>query len=278
MREAAEELDPREIEGLLEDVFRLFHYDFRAYARPSIRRRVSHALMALGLDSVRELRQHVEEEPEVFPRLLAILTVQVSAFFRDPSYWRALRERVFPRLATYPFLRVWVAGCGNGEEAYSMAILLHEMGLLERSRIYATDIHPAGLELARRGVYSARRAKELSAAYFAAGGKESPSDYYTAGYGMASMASFLRSRILFSDHSLATDADFAEMQLTSCRNVLIYFEKSLQERALGVLARSLCPRGFLGLGSHESLQFSSWARNFETFARQERIYRMRAMA
>lgn len=277
MRATSAEVDDYELDLFLEEVFRLYHYDFRAYARSSMRRRVAHAQRSLGLRSLSEMRRRLQVDPEAFGQILSALTVQVSSFFRDPAYWRILRARVLPYLSTYPFLRIWVAGCAQGEEAYSLAILLHEEGLLERSRIYATDIHLAGLEVATRGVYPAERLKELSANYFAAGGKRSPSDYYTAGeYSTACMAPFLRERILFSDHSLATDAAFAEVQLTSCRNVLIYFDRALQARAIGVLASSLCPRGFLGLGTHESLQFSSWGPSFEVVARKERMYRMRA--
>lgn len=276
MRDPSDDIDDRELDLLLAEVFRQFHYDFRSYARSSMKRRAHRALGALGVSSVRELRQRLEDSPEIFSQLLPILTVQVSSFFRDPAYWKALRERVLPHLSTYPFLRIWVAGCGYGEEAYSMAILLHEEGLLERARIYATDIHLAGLEVAKRGVFAANRLKEFSSNYFASGGKKSPSDYYGAKYSMASMATFLKSRILFSDHCLATDAAFAEVQLVSCRNVLIYFGKGLQERAIGIFADSLCPRGFLGMGTHESLQFTSWEAVFDPFARQERIYRLRA--
>lgn len=270
-----ERLRDLELELLLEGIFRAYHYDFRSYARSSLQRRVAQALHTLRVPTVTALLERILHSPEDFSRLLMLLTIQVSSFFRDPPYWRVLRERVVPHLATYPFLRVWVAGCGAGEEAYSMAILLHDEGLLERAQIYATDIDDQSLREAREGIYPLDRFQAYSKNYFLSGGRTSLSDFYTTAYSRAAMAPFLRERILFADHSLATDAAFAEVQLVSCRNVLIYFEKSLQDRAIRLFAESLCPRGFLGLGSHESLQFSSTARSFEAVAEKERVVRLR---
>ena len=264
-----------ELDLFLEGIFRAYHYDFRAYSRPSMRRRIETALAAFGLPTITALLDRVIHDPSAFSAILPRLTTQVSEMFRDPGYWRALRDHVVPELATYPFIRVWVAGCGAGEEAYSMAVLLHEEGLLERSQIYATDIDTASLEEASAGIYEIDRLRAFSENYFAAGFRRSLSDYYTTAYGLASMAPALRKRILFSDHSLATDAAFAEVQLVSCRNVLIYFERPLQDRAIGLFAESLGPRGFLGLGSHESLQFSDWSGAFDAVARDQRIFRLK---
>lgn len=264
------------IEHLLEGIFQAYHYDFRSYARASLRRRIEHALHSFRLPTATALLERILGSREDFSRLLMHLTIQVSSFFRDPSFWHVLREEVAPHLSTYPFLRIWVAGCGAGEEAYSMAILLHEAGLLERAQIYATDIDDRSLQEAREGVYPIDRFQEYSKNYFLSGGRASFSDYYTTAYSRASMSSFLRDRILFSDHSLATDAAFAEVQLISCRNVSIYFDKDLQDRAFRLFEESLCPRGFLGLGTHESLQFSSAARSFEAVAERERVYRLGA--
>lgn len=261
-----------ELELLLDAIFRRYHYDFRSYAGASLKRRVETALGQLGCDSISALQARVLHEPEAFSRLLRYLTVQVSDLFRDPTYFRAIREKVVPYLRTYPSLKVWVAGCATGEEAYSLAILLHEEGLLERTLIYATDINPDGLRAAGEGVYALDRFARFSENYLAAGGKRSLSDYYVAGYDSALLDKGLRRSILFSDHSLATDSVFAEMELVSCRNVLIYFEQSLQDRALGVLRDSLCRRGFLGLGSKETLRFSAHAAAFSEFVHAERIY------
>ena len=264
--------DDRERQHLLEVIFERYQYDFRGYAEASLKRRLQGALAHFGDPTPGALEARVLSEPRAFAELLRFLTVQVSDFFRDPGYFRALRERVVPHLSTYPYLKVWVAGCATGEEAYSLAILLHEEGLLDRSQIYATDIDPESLRTAAEGVFALERFARFSENYLASGGKASLSDYYTACYSSAVLDPALRKAILFADHSLATDSVFAEMHLVSCRNVLIYFERTLQDRALGVLGDSLCRLGFLGLGSKETLRFSAHARRFREFAPEERIY------
>jgi chemotaxis protein methyltransferase CheR len=208
----------------------------------------------------------------VFASLLDYLTVQVSEMFRDPTYFRALREKVVPLLRTYPSLKIWVAGCSTGEEAYSIAILLQEEGLLARALIYATDINPHTLLKAETGVYDAVRIPGFTVNHRESGARTSLSDYYTAAYGRAVFNKSLRDHIVFSDHSLATDSVFAEVQLVSCRNVLIYFNRDLQNRALGLFRDSLCRQGFLGLGSKETLRFSSHEHEFDPFVPKERIY------
>jgi len=214
-------------------------------------------------------------EPKIFPALLDHLTVQVSEMFRDPTHFRALREQVVPFLRTYPSLKVWVAGCSSGEEAYSLAILLREEGLLSRTLIYATDINPHTLQRAEAGIYSIDRIAAFTVNHRESGGTCSLSDYYTAAYGRAILDKSLRERIVFSDHSLATDSVFAEVHLVSCRNVLIYFNRELQDRALGLFRDSLCRRGFLGIGSKESLRFTSVAGAFQAVVARERIYQKR---
>jgi chemotaxis protein methyltransferase CheR len=205
--------------------------------------------------------------------MLQYFTVQVSDMFRDPAYFRTVRERVVPILRTYPYVKLWVAGCSTGEEAWSYAILLREEGLLERALIYATDINPAALRTADAGIYSLDRIAGFSANYLAAGGTRSLSDYYTAAYGQAIFDKSLRAQMVFSDHSLATDTVFSEVELVSCRNVLIYFDRGLQARAIGLFHDALAPRGFLGIGSRETLRFSPHASAFEEFAPGPRIYR-----
>jgi chemotaxis protein methyltransferase CheR len=262
----------QEIDRLLEAIFRRYHYDFRKYAAASLKRRVLAALPPLHCPDIPTLERRLGNDPKLFTELLRYLTVQVSDFFRDPTYFRAIRENVVPYLQTYPSLKVWVAGCATGEEAYSLAILLAEEGLLERTLIYATDIHPASLRTAEEGIYDIERVARFSGNYLQAGGKASLADYYTAGFSAAVLDRRLKKSILFSDHSLATDSAFAEVQLVSCRNVLIYFDRGLQERALGVLHDSLCRKGFLGLGSKETLRFSNHAPAFRELVAEERLY------
>jgi len=233
---------------------------------------VRSALSHFGCETISRLQERVLREPKLFSDLLRFLTVQVSDLFRDPNYYRSLRERVVPYLRTYPSLKVWVAGCSTGEEAYSLAILLAEEGLLDRTLIYATDINPESLRAAEAGIYDVERFKQFSGNYLAAGGRASLSNYYTARYSSAVFDRTLKKAILFSDHSLATDSAFAEVQLASCRNVLIYFERELQDRAVGVLRDSLCRKGFLGLGLKETLRFSAHSSAFVEFAGEDRIY------
>src|SRR6266542_708445 len=214
----------------------------------------------------------------LFPVLLDFLTVPVSEMFRDPPYFRALREKVVPLLRTYPSLKVWVAGCSTGEEVYSLAILLREEGLLARTLIYATDINPQTLEKAEAGVYEVERIAGFTDNPQPSGARSSLCDYYTAAYGRAVFDKSLREHIVFSDHSLATDSVFAEVQLVSCRNVLIYFNRALQDRALGLFRDALCRKGFLGVGARESLRFSSHADAFEELVREDRIFQKKVGA
>ena len=261
-----------ELPSFLELIYEQFHYDFRDYSMVSLKRRLRAALGELGCDDIAALRARLHREPGLFVRLLDYLTVQVSDMFRDPGFYRAMREHVVPELRTYPSLRLWVAGCSTGEEAYSVAILLHEEELLDRTTIYATDINPEALAKAEAGIYSLERLARFSADHLRGGGKQTLSEYYETAYGSACFDRSLRKRIVFSDHSLATDHVFAEMQVVSCRNVLIYFDKKLQDRALGLFRDALCRRGFLGLGSRETTQFTAHASSFDPLG-QDRWYR-----
>lgn len=264
-----------ELRLLLDAIYLKYHYDFRGYAGASLKRRLRTALGRFGCATLSQLQDKVLNEPATFPLLLDFLTVQVSEMFRDPAYFRALREQVVPLLRTYPSLRVWVAGCSTGEEAYSLAILLREEGLLERSLIYATDINGQALQRAEAGVYELERIAGFTENHRRSGGQTSLSDYYTAAYGRAVFDKSLRKNMVFSDHSLATDSVFAEVQLVSCRNVLIYFNRELQDRSVGLFRESLCRRGFLGIGSKESLRFSLHAEAFDELAPAERVYQKR---
>ncbi len=264
-----------ELDLLLEAIYLTYHYDFRRYARSSLHRGVARAQSSLGSPTITHLLDRVVHESGAFTELLRYLTIQVSDLFRDPGYFRLLREKVMPHLATYPSLRFWVAGCGTGEEAYSIAIILHEEGLLERSHIYATDIDVDSLRIAETGIYKIERVRGFSENYFRAGGRASLSDYYATARSSVTFSPMLRKHVSFSDHSLATDAAFAEMQLVSCRNVLIYFDSELQARTIGLFRDSLCPRGFLGLGPKETLAFSDHVAAFALLSDDERIYRMK---
>ena len=270
MSESVEDL---EIQLLLDALYRHYHYDFRHYARASIKRRLAQARTQLGYDSISAMQSAVLHDETMLPLLLNYLTVQVSEMFRDPSYFRALRERVIPHLRTYPSLKVWVAGCSHGEELYSLSILFHEEGLAEKTMFYATDINPAALKSAQAGVFPLDRIRLFTENHQKSGGHSSLSDYYTADYGRAVFDKSLRSRTVFSDHSLVTDAAFGEMHLISCRNVLIYFDRELQDRVVALFRDSLARRGFLGIGSKESLRFSAHADAFSDFVREEKIYR-----
>lgn len=263
--------DDLELELLLEAIYRRFHYDFRNYAPSSLKRRFHDARVRFGCASLSELQASLLHDDTVFPRLIRCLTVQVTDLFRDPAFFAILRRDIVPMLRTYPSLRVWIAGCSTGEEAYSFAILLQEEGLLGNAIIYATDINPDSLETADAGRYSLDRIVTFADNHRSSGARGPLSDHYTAAYGHAMFNRSLRKKIVFSDHSLATDGSFGEMQLISCRNVMIYFDRVLQDRALGLFDDSLCRRGFLGIGARESLRFTGHEHGFTELA--ERWYR-----
>ncbi|MEP6589264.1 MAG: CheR family methyltransferase, partial [Polaromonas sp.] len=264
-----------ELRLLMEAIYRQYSYDFRDYAGASQKRRVLQALTQFECPGIPALQAAILQDPGLFMRLLQYLTIAVSEMFRDPTFFLALRQQVIPLLQTYPSLKIWIAGCSTGEEAYSLAILLKEEGLLERSLIYATDINAKSLDKARQGIFSLASIRDHTVNYQKAGGQRAFSDYYTAAYDAAIFDKSLRENIIFADHSLATDSVFSETQLVLCRNVLIYFNKKLQDRALGLFHESLSHRGFLGLGSKESIDFSSYATRFEPLLKPERIFRKR---
>jgi chemotaxis protein methyltransferase CheR len=262
-----------ELDLLLEAVHRRYHYDFRGYSRASVKRRVEFARQKFGCADLSMLQSRILREPRLLPELIDCMTVQVSEMFRDPHYFRTLREQVVPHLRTFPSLKVWVAGCSHGEELYSLAILFREEGLEAKTMFYATEINGAALDRAKTGIYELERIPLFTENHRKSGGRSSLSDYYTAGYGAAVFDKSLRERTVFAEHSLATDEVFSEMHLISCRNVLIYFDAELQNRAVGLFKDSLVRGGFLGLGASESLRFLEHNAAFGTFAEDERIYR-----
>ena len=270
--------DHIELKLFLEALYQKYHYDFRGYSMASITRRMKQARNHFSCKTYSQLQDRLLHEPELLPKIMTFLTVQVSEMFRDPSYFRFIREKIVPHLKTYPSLKIWIAGCSAGEEVYSFAILLREEGLEDRAMIYATDINQDALKKAEAGVYDLDRIRLFTENHHKSGGRSSLSDYYTAAYGAATFDKTLRRRVVFSDHSLATDSVFAETQFVSCRNVLIYFDRALQDRAIGLFKDSLSRKGFLGLGAKESLRFSSHSDAFTDFGRDERLYQKRSDA
>jgi chemotaxis protein methyltransferase CheR len=267
------DLERVEIEVLLEAIFRHYGFDFRAYAYASIRRRLWKRLQAEGLTTISALQAHVLHSPDAMERLLLDLSVNVTSMFRDPGFYKAFRRDVVPLLRTYPFIRIWHAGCSTGEEVYSMAILLQEEGLYDRARIYATDINDVVLQKARSGIFPLERMQEYTENYIRAGGTRSFSEYYTAKYGGALFGPSLTRNVVFAQHNLVTDRSFSEFNVIFCRNVLIYFEKSLQNRVHSLFYESLVTFGILALGSKESLRFSKYEPCYERLHPTEKIYR-----
>ena len=267
------DLERLEIELLLEGVYRHYGFDFRSYAYASIRRRLWKRVEGEGLASISELQARIFHDPDAMERLLLDLSVNVTAMFRDPSFYKEFRERIIPLLRTYPFLRIWHAGCSTGEEVFSMAILLEEEGLYDRARLYATDINDVVLQRARQGIFPLDRMQEYTENYLRAGGKRSFSEYYTAKYDGALFSPSLTRNIVFSQHNLVTDRSFSEFHVIFCRNVLIYFDKALQNRVHSLFYDSLVMLGILALGSKESLKFSQYEPCYEKLSLTEKLYR-----
>ena len=266
-------LERIEIELLLEGIYRQYGFDFRSYAYASIRRRLWKRVHAEGLSSMSELQALVLHDAPAMERLLLDLSVSVTAMFRDPSFYRAFRDVVVPLLRTYPFVRIWHAGCSTGEEVYSTAIVLEEEGLLDRSRIYATDINEAVLQIARAGIFPLNRMQEYTENYIRAGGTRSFSEYYTAKYDGALFSPSLTRNTVFSQHNLVTDRSFSEFHVVFCRNGLIYFDRELQNRVHTLFYDSLVMFGILALGSKESLRFSQYEDCYEKLDSKEKVFR-----
>jgi len=267
------DLERVEIELLLEGVFRHYGFDFRSYAYASIRRRLWKRVEAEALSSISELQALVLHDSTAMDRLLLDLSISVTAMFRDPDFYRVFRQDVVPLLRTYPFIRIWHAGCSTGEEVYSAAIVLEEEGLLDRARIYATDINGNVLKQAIAGIFPLTRMQEYTENYIRAGGTRSFSEYYTAMYDGALFSPSLTRNTVFSQHNLVTDRSFSEFHMVFCRNVLIYFDRALQDRVHSLFYDSLVMFGVLALGSKESLRFSQYEDCYEMLHVKERIYR-----
>ena len=262
-----------EIDLLVRAIYLKYGYDFRDYSKASRRRRILGRLSKSKLSTISEMQHKLLHDPVFFEKLLLDLTVNVSEMFRDPLFFKAVRETVVPELKKRPLIKVWHAGCSTGEEVYSMAILLREEGILDASTIYATDVNEAVLADAKKGVFPIEKMKDYTRNYKMAGGLASFADYYTARYDHTIMDRGLKKNIVFSDHNLVTDGVFGEIDLIVCRNVLIYFNRELQDRVFGLFSESLEKGGFLCLGSKESMMFSKYADRFESVINKEKIYR-----
>lgn len=267
------ELEQIEIELLLSGIHRLYGYDFRNYALPSLRRRIWHHVHAEGLTSISGLQDKVLHHRDCFERLVYNLSIPVTEMFRDPDLFMTFRKKVIPLLRTYPYIRIWHAGCSTGEEVYSMAILLHEEGLYEKARIYATDMNSKSLQQAKEGVYDIKRMKQYTKNYLEAGGNRSFSEYYTAKYNSVIFHPFLKKNMIFAEHNLATDRSFNEFNVIFCRNVMIYFNDELRNHVHGLFHESLSHFGILVLGAKETIHFTDFSDSYEALDRVEKIYR-----
>lgn len=262
-----------QIDLLLEEILEQYGYNFANYARPSLKRRVNRLFILDRFRLYSDFRDKVLYDADYFRRFVEEITVNVTEMFRDPDFYKCLREEVLPQLARAPLIRIWHAGCSTGEEVYSMAILLQEAGLLQRSLLYATDINPAVLEKLREGIFPLRYMKQFSENYIQSGGTEDFSTYYTARYEWAKFDEQLSKRMVVSPHNLATDRSFNEFQLILCRNVLIYFNKELQHKALRLFDDSLEFNGFLALGARESIRYSPTAWKYSQLPNRQHIWK-----
>ncbi|MGA0555938.1 CheR family methyltransferase [Larkinella sp. VNQ87] len=266
-------ISPEELEEVVHLIRRQYGYDFSDYARASLQRRVLRCMQKANCQTVYELKYQLTNDPRFFAWFIESLTVNVTEMFRDPVFYKELRMNVLPKLASYPTIKIWHAGCSTGEEVFSMAILLHEAGLLDRARLYATDLNPANLERARQGIVPLQYMKDYTANYIQSGGLSDFSSYYTARYEHAIIRKEFRKNLVFATHNLATDQAFNEFQLICCRNVLIYFNRHLQNRVMTLFGNSLAPLGYLALGMKESLLFAEARQQFEVVNPAVRIYR-----
>jgi chemotaxis protein methyltransferase CheR len=267
------ELEAVEIKLLTEGIYQHYGFDFRDYSLPSIKRRIWKRVYDEGLSTISGLQEKILHDSSCMERLLLDLSINTTAMFRDPTFYLAFRQKIVPVLRTYPFVRIWHAGCSTGEEVYSMAILLYEEGLYQRCRIYATDINEPVLQRAKEGIFPLNTMRENTSNYITAGGSGTFSEYYVAKYDHAIFRPSLRENVVFAQHNLVTDASFNHFNVIFCRNVLIYFNGALQERVQKLFLDSLEMFGILGLGKKETVRYSSAADSYEILDEEERLYR-----
>jgi chemotaxis protein methyltransferase CheR len=268
-----DDIERIEIDGLLEAIFRRYGFDFREYAPASLRRRLARRMQIEGLETVSALQERILRDEPMMERLILDLSINVTSMFRDPSFYLAFREKVVPLLRTYPYTRLWVAGCSTGEEVYSLAILLEEETLYENTRIYATDINEAVLDRAREGVFPMAKMQEYTQNYIRAGGTQAFSDYYISAYDGAAFDKRLTQNVVFAQHNLVSDQSFNEFNVIVCRNVMIYFDRALQSRVHDLFYSSLARLGILALGHKESINFTPYASQYKELDAVERLYR-----
>jgi chemotaxis protein methyltransferase CheR len=267
------QLDDVQVEIILQDLLEIYGYDFMSYSRASLKRRIIRLISNDKFASFAEFRYKIRQDPEYLKRFIEQITVNVTEMFRDVSFYKTLRNDILPILATKPLIRIWHAGCSTGEEVFSMAIMLLEANLLQKSLLYATDINPAVLEKVRTGIFPIGQMKQYSENYILSGGRKDFSSYYTAQYDSAKFSERLGSRTILATHNLVSDRSFNEFQLILCRNVMIYFDKELQDKTLKLFDESLEVLGFLGLGSKETLKFSTVTPNYKQLENKEKIWR-----
>ncbi|QNF30928.1 protein-glutamate O-methyltransferase CheR [Metabacillus sp. KUDC1714] len=268
-----EEVEKIEIDLLLEAVFRYYGYDFRNYATPFIQRRICHRVNKENLTSVSALQEKVLRDPVVMESLISDFSINVTEMFRDPEFFKSFRTKVIPLVKDYPDIRIWHVGCSSGEEVYSMAILLHEEGIYEKTRIFATDINASILDKAKKGTFPLDGMQRYTKNYFEAGGKRAFSEYYKAVDDKVFFHPFLQKNVVFAQHNLVTDHSFNEFDIIICRNVLIYFNKCLQNDVHKLFYDSLSLSGFLGLGKREGIKFTSYENCYGEFDASEKLYR-----
>jgi chemotaxis protein methyltransferase CheR len=264
--------DNKEIEEFFDSIRFVYGYDFSKYSEASIKRRITHFMKPREIEDLHVLGKLLIKDEKLFEEFIQELSVTVTEMFRDPSFYKSLREVITSRLSSYPFIKIWIAGCATGEEVYSISIMLQEEGLLSRSLIYATDINQHSLQIAKDGIYPVDKMKDFTKNYQKAGGKHSFSDYYKSKYNSVMFDNALKQNVVFSPHNLAVDMSFNEFQLVICRNVLIYFNQDLQNHVINLFYDSLCPFGVLALGNKESLLFSDKKKNFDDIDKKERIF------
>lgn len=265
-------IDSKKLRELLESIKVVHGYDFTDYAEASLIRRIEHFMRIRKMGSLDDLTEVILHNEKLFEEFVQEISVTVTEIFRDPAFFKSLRKNVLGRLSTYPFIKIWIAGCATGEEVYSIAILLKEEKLLNRSLIYATDINQKSIHTAKQGIYHINRMKEYTSNYNKTGGDSSFSEYYQAKYNSVLFDKSLKKNIVFSPHNLAVDKSFNEFHLIICRNVLIYFNQQLQNKVIDLFYESLCPFGFLGIGNKESLLFSDKRKSFKDVDKKEKIY------
>jgi Methylase of chemotaxis methyl-accepting proteins len=271
--ESCDELEKIEIHLLLEGIYSYYGFDFRNYVSASIRRRIWYRIRAERLKNVSVLQERVLHDPSVMARLFSDFSIHVSEMFRDPLFFKSFREHIVPLLKELPFIRIWHAGCSTGEEVYSMAIILQEEGIYHKTKLYATDMNEDLLRMAKEGVYPLDKMWLYKNNYQAAGGEFEFERYYKVGNDKAVFQPFLNQNVIFAQHNLATDQSFNEFHVIICRNVMIYFDRFLQNRVHGLFYDSLCPRGILGLGSKEDISFNSYSNSYEAIDQDNKIYR-----